>query len=370
MNKEITFDRFIRTVTAIGLVAIVYILLTSLSHVLTPFFVAWLVAYILYPIVCFFQYRCRLKSRALSITVTLSLLLCAIIASVMLLVPPIIDEMARLKNVIIDYVNTKTDTGAITYGVEQFIKSHINIEQLSQNMSFSDITAFLEERIPQLFSLVSSSINTLIGFICSLISIVYLFFILMDYEVMSQGLVRMIPQSKRHFVTGIFNDVKDGMNKYFRGQTLISFFVGILFAIGFSIIGLPLAIPIGLSIGMLNLVPYLHGLGFIPAVILGLLKAHDTGDSAWGILLAILAVFLVVQAIQDWVLVPRIMGKMTGLNAAVIFLALSVWGSLLGFIGLIIALPLTTLIISYYKRFVLQESSSETPPSPEKSEES
>lgn len=106
---------------------------------------------------------------------------------------------------------------------------------------------------------------------------------------------------------------------------------------------------------MLNLVPYLQVIGFIPTVMLALLKAYDSGQSFWTIILYALAVFAIVQAIQDWVLTPRIMGKMTGLNAAVILLSLSVWGSLLGFIGLIIALPLTTLIISYYKRFVIED---------------
>ena len=67
-------------------------------------------------------------------------------------------------------------------------------------------------------------------------------------------------------------------------------------------------------------------------------------------------VFLVVQAIQDMILTPKIMGNAMGMNAAVMLLSLSIWGSLLGFVGLIIALPLTTLLISYYKRYVLKES--------------
>ena len=136
---------------------------------------------------------------------------------------------------------------------------------------------------------------------------------------------------------------------------MIAFCVGILFSIGFLIIGFPLAIPLGLFIGFLNLVPYLQVIGFIPTIVLALLKAYDTGQSFWGIILSALIVFAVVQAIQDWVLTPRIMGKVTGLNAAVILLSLSIWGSLLGFVGLIVALPLTTLIVSYYKRYVLEE---------------
>lgn len=356
MKKEITFDRFIRSIVAIAIIALTYILLSKLSNVLTPFFIAWLIAYILYPIVCFFQYKCRLKYRALSITVTLLLIIGLLIGSLYLIIPPVTDEIVRLKDIIINYVNTKTEQGTVTYEIEQYIKKNINIEELSKSMTFTDITAFFEERVPQLFNILSSSISAIIGVVCSLMAIIYLFFILNDYETMSNGLIRMIPKDNRPFVQGIFNDVKDGMNKYFRGQLLIAFLVGILFAIGFVIIDFPLAIPLGLFIGMLNLVPYLQGLGFIPTIILALLKAHDTGENFWAIIIAALAVFAIVQAIQDWVLVPRIMGKMTGLNAATILLALSVWGALLGFVGLIIALPLTTLIISYYKRFVLGES--------------
>jgi predicted PurR-regulated permease PerM len=70
-------------------------------------------------------------------------------------------------------------------------------------------------------------------------------------------------------------------------------------------------------------------------------------------------VFAIVQTIQDAFLTPKIMGKVTGLNGAVILLSLSVWGTLLGFVGLIIALPLTTLLVSYYRRFVLEETSEE-----------
>lgn len=367
MKKEITFDRFIRSIVAIAIIALTYILLSKLSNVLTPFFIAWLIAYILYPIVCFFQYKCRLKYRALSITVTLLLIIGLLIGSLYLIIPPVTDEIVRLKDIIINYVNTKTEQGTVTYEIEQYIKKNINIEELSKSMTFTDITAFFEERVPQLFNILSSSISAIIGVVCSLMAIIYLFFILNDYETMSNGLIRMIPKDNRPFVQGIFNDVKDGMNKYFRGQSLIAFLVGILFAIGFVIIDFPLAIPLGLFIGMLNLVPYLQGLGFIPTIILALLKAHDTGENFWAIIIAALAVFAIVQAIQDWVLVPRIMGKMTGLNAATILLALSVWGALLGFVGLIIALPLTTLIISYYKRFVLGESN---PASPETTQQS
>lgn len=103
------------------------------------------------------------------------------------------------------------------------------------------------------------------------------------------------------------------------------------------------------------MVPYLQIIGFLPTIVLAILKAADTGENFWVILAGALIVFIVVQAIQDGFLVPRIMGKITGLNPAIILLSLSIWGSLLGMLGMIIALPLTTLMLSYYQRFIINK---------------
>ena len=165
----------------------------------------------------------------------------------------------------------------------------------------------------------------------------------------------MIPPRYRVLVGQIIDDLEEGMNKYFRGQALIAFIVGVLFAIGFKIVGLPLGITMGLFIVVLNLVPYLQTVGVVPVVLLARVQSAETNTNFWFILLGCFVVFVVVQAIQDLFLVPKIMGKAMGLNPAVILLSLSVWGSLLGFAGMIIALPLTTLLISYYKRFVLNK---------------
>lgn len=357
MTKEITFDRFVRALMAVIVVVLLYILLRKLSGVLVPFFVAWLVAYLLYPAVCFFQYRCRLRSRVLSIFVTLLIVIGVLVGAGCLVIPSAIEEVARLKNMIVDYVATDRMVNSVSDEVELFLKRHIDYRQIVSALTFEDVSSLVERGVPQIFKLISNSVNTLVGVIASFVSIIYLFFILMDYEQMSRGIIRMVPPAKRTIVYGVLKDVEHGMNGYFRGQSLIAFLVGILFSIGFLIIDFPLAIPLGLFIGLLNLVPYLQTLGFIPTIVLALLKAHDTGENFWAILFAALVVFAVVQAIQDLILTPRIMGKVTGLNAAVILLSLSVWGSLLGFIGLIIALPLTTLMISYYKRYVLEEGS-------------
>jgi predicted PurR-regulated permease PerM len=152
----------------------------------------------------------------------------------------------------------------------------------------------------------------------------------------------------------IFNDVAETMSRYFRGQAAVSFFVGVIFAIEFYIIGLPMAIAFGMFVGVLNMVPYLQLVGFIPTILLAVVKAADTGQSFWMIMLMAIIVFAVVQAIQDTILTPKIMGHVTGLNSAIILLSLSIWGALLGILGMIIALPLTTLLINYYQKYVIK----------------
>jgi predicted PurR-regulated permease PerM len=147
-------------------------------------------------------------------------------------------------------------------------------------------------------------------------------------------------------------DIDRNMNAYFRGQALVATCVGILFAIGFTITGMPMGIAMGLIIGLLNMVPYMQALGIPPCIILCVLQSAQTGQPLWWTLLMMAIVFVVVQSIQDMLLTPKIMGNVTGLSSAAILLSLSIWGALFGVIGMIIALPLTTLILNYYRRYV------------------
>jgi predicted PurR-regulated permease PerM len=198
------------------------------------------------------------------------------------------------------------------------------------------------------------SINVLSSVFTLTMVLLYTLFILLDYEEISSGWVDLLPIRFRKFAVQLVGDIQLGMNLYFRGQGLVAFCVGVLFSIGFLIIGFPMAIGLGMFIGLLNMVPYLQLLGFIPTILLAVVKAADTGESFWMIMLAAIIVFAVVQTIQDTILTPKIMGHVTGLNSAIILLSLSIWGSLLGILGMIIALPLTTLLLTYYQKYVIK----------------
>lgn len=354
-RKKITFDSFIRAVILGAIIIGVLMLLKRLSGVLLPFFLAWLIAYLIYPLVSFFQHKLRLKNRIISIFCALFTL--SVIGSVAfyLLVPPMIQEFLRVKDLLIEYFSTTHTASNVPTTLSEFIRQNIDLHILEQMFSQENILDALKVTVPKLWSLISESINLLFGFFTVFLILLYIVFILLDYESISEGWAHLMPKKYRKTVTGILNDVKDGMNRYFRGQALVALCVGILFSIGFLIIDFPLAIGLGLFIGALNMVPYLQIIGFVPTIMLAILKAADTGDNFWIIIASATAVFIVVQIIQDGYLVPHIMGKITGLNPAIILLSLSIWGSLMGMLGMIIALPLTTLMLSYYQRYIINQ---------------
>ena len=354
-RKKITFDSFIRAVILGAIIIGVLMLLKRLSGVLLPFFLAWLIAYLIYPLVSFFQHKLRLKNRIISIFC--ALLTLTVIGSVAfyLLVPPMIQEFLRVKDLLIEYFSTTHTASNVPTTLSEFIRQNIDLHILEQMFSQENILDALKVTVPKLWALVSESINLLFGFFTVFLILLYIVFILLDYESISEGWAHLMPKKYRKTVTGILNDVKDGMNRFFRGQALVALCVGILFSIGFLIIDFPLAIGLGLFIGALNMVPYLQIIGFVPTIMLAILKAADTGDNFWIIIASATAVFIVVQIIQDGYLVPRIMGKITGLNPAIILLSLSIWGSLMGMLGMIIALPLTTLMLSYYQRYIINQ---------------
>ena len=360
LEKKITFDSFIRgIISALIIIGVLY-LVNYLSSVLLPFFVAWLIAYMTYPMVTFFQYRLKLKNRVLSIFVTMLVLLTLLILAFVVLVPPIVDELGKLKELLTAYFIEGSKQAAIPGTVANFIKEHVNMIQIQSTLSEENLSQAIRSLLPKAWSILTQSVNIVVSIFAAFIVLLYTFFILLDYETIANGWVGLVPAKYREMTVRIVNDVKDGMNRYFRGQALVAFLVGVLFSIGFLIIDFPLAVGFGLFIGLLNMVPYLQLIALAPTVLLALLKAADTGESFWWILACALLVFCVVQVIQDGLIVPKVMGKITGLNPAIILLSLSVWGALMGIVGMIIALPCTTIMLSYYKRYIKKREGEES----------
>ena len=351
-TKEITFDKFIRWAGVATLILVVLYVVNYLSNVLLPFFVAWFLAYLLYPIVKFVQNKLHVKVRALSIIITLIVVFAVIGAVIYLIIPPMIEQISSLSDILSKWVNSQTHNSIQGIIRDWVTNNQRAIEKFLQSKDFTDA---LKTAMPKMFAFLGQTANVVISIIASMITLLYMFFILLDYEYLSENWIRIFPMKQRPFWRDLSKDVARELNNYIRGQGLVALCMGIMFCIGFTIIGFPMAIGMGILIGILDLVPYLHTFALIPTAFLALLKAADTGQNFWVIFGLAVLVFVVVQIITDMVVTPKIMGKAMGLNPAILLLSLSVWGSLLGFIGLIVALPLTTLIIAYWQRYITKE---------------
>lgn len=363
-EEKITFDKFIRWMLIALLIGAILFITNYLSNVLLPFFVAWLLAYLLYPIVKFVQYKLHVPTRALSIIVTLIFVIAIIGGIFYLIIPPMLEQFDKLGDVLSRYLHQTTHINNFPSTIRQWIED--NRHEIQQFFKQKDVTEAIRSAMPKLFSVLGQTANIIISIVASLITLMYMFFILLDYEALSTKWIKIFPQKVRPFWKELMEDVERELNNYIRGQSLVSLCMGIMFCIGFTIIDFPMAIGLGIMIGIMNLVPYLHTFALIPTVFLALLKAADTGQNFWIILAGAVAVFCIVQIISDMVVTPKIMGKAMGLNPAILLLSLSVWGTLLGFIGLIIALPLTTILIAYYQRYITKEGD-ERPQNEEKS---
>ena len=357
LEKEITFDRFVRILGIVLLVGGVLYTMNFLSSVLLPFFVAWLLAYLMYPIVKFVQYKLHVPTRALSIIVALVFVFAVIGGVFYLIIPPMIDQFEKLGDIVMQYVKQGTNGESFQAVVQQWL--HDNRQAIEQVFKRKDVSDAIKSAMPKLFSVLGQTANVILSIVASLITLLYMFFILLDYEYLSSSWIKIFPKKVRPFWQSLMKDVERELNSYIRGQSLVALIMGILFCIGFTIIDFPMAIGLGILIGIMDLVPYLHTFALIPTAFLALLKAADTGQNFWVILASAVAVFCIVQVIIDMVVTPKVMGKAMGLNPAILLLALSVWGTLLGFIGLIIALPLTTILIAYYQRYVTKEKAAE-----------
>ena len=353
MSKEITFDKFIRWAGIVVLVLAVLYIINYLSDVLLPFFIAWFFAYLLYPVVKFIENKLHVKVRALSILLAMGAAIAIVGGVIWLIIPPMIDQFDKLGIVLTKWVHQTTHTNNLTALIKEWLQANQSIiEHFLKSKDFSDA---LKSTMPKVFSVVSQTATIIMSIVASMITLLYMFFILLDYETLTANWVRIFPKKNRPFWHALMKDVERELNNYIRGQGMVSLCMGIMFCIGFTIIGFPMAIGLGILIGIMDLVPYLHTFALIPTAFLAMLKAADTGQNFWIVFGLAFLVFCVVQILTDMVVTPKIMGKAMGLNPAILLLSLSVWGALLGFLGLIVALPLTTLLIAYWQRYVTRE---------------
>ena len=352
-KKKYDLDRVVRlTLTVITVLGAIYIA-NYLSSVLLPFLVGCLLAYMLEPMNKFLMRLLHVKNRMIPAIITMLLFLGLIFLILQFLVPYFIDEFSEMGKLLGNYAKHEFHIKGIPVEVQQFFDQYLHTDAITDLFSREQWGNIADNVMQGTWSVVGGTVSAIVTVISWILALLYMFFVMMDYDKISRAFKGAVPQKYRKTAIRIFGDVTNTMSRYFRGQALVSLFVGIIFAIEFQIIGLPMAIVFGLSIGVLNMVPYLQLISLPIAAFLCIVQSVATGCAFWPLFGWTFLAYCICQAIQDLVLIPTIMKQQMGLRPAIIFLALSIWSYILGFIGLIIALPLTTLIISYYSEFVL-----------------
>lgn len=399
-----TFDRVFRMVLSAAVLIGVFLLLRYLSDVLIPFAIAVVLAYLLNPLVQSFQRLTR--RRGLAVALTLCMLFIVGSALLILLVPLMVSQVNRFRADIHKLVGDSGEPAASvtpqspvnepvaeitpaepsTLGwrelAEGWAEYRRDVEVQTSRERFRELrvklsgtyTGYVLEEIIKYFksgqanqmalsalknvlaggwTVVLFAINLVLGLTGLILILVYLVFLLIDYPSFSRAWPGFLPPQYREATVDFLGQFDVAMRQYFRGQSVVALLTGTLYAIGFSIIGLPMAVPFALLIGLLNMVPYLAAVSLVPGVMLALLRAIEGDASIAMSFFLLFCVYGVVQALQDTVITPRVMGQATGLRPIAILLGVFIWGKLLGFLGLILAIPLTCLGIAYYRRYIL-----------------
>jgi predicted PurR-regulated permease PerM len=354
-NQNWTLDRIINILLYLGGIVLFLFVLDYLSPYLVSFFLALLFAYLLEPVVGFFQYRLKIKKRWIAVMLTLFSIVIFITLVSLLVLPSMIAELAKLEKLLQETLTSIEYKELLPDELIERVNAFLASDEIKEMLNQENLTTYGAMVLGFLWKALSGAAGMLIGLFSLVTFLLYLVFIMLFYDDFADNWESAIPHTYRKTAVMLVKDVEREMQVYFRGQANIVLWVCILFAVGFELINLPLGILLGVFVGLLNFVPYLQMLGFIPAIALAAVQSAETGQGFLMSVGLVLLVFAVVQAIQEIVLVPRIMGEATGLNPAIILLSLSIWGGLFGIIGMVIALPMTSLLINYYKRFVLKE---------------
>ena len=356
IKRAWTIDRVMRFLfMATGLGILLWIL-NYLSAVLAPFFAAFLVAYIFDPLVCKIQNK--VEYRIVAVVIVLSMMILVVGGALWIFIPMVVEEVRHLGVLIQKLFSDSTWMERLSAFVPKDLwrefKSLVSWDKVAdamQSLDFWNAAQSVAGKIlPSAWGVVTKTSSLVMWLSGVGLIFMYLVFIMLDMPKLRQGVKNLFPKRYKDDASEFAQEMDRFMGNYFRAQSFVALSVGILYAIGFGAIGLPMGVAFGLFSGALNMIPYLQ-LTTIPlALLLAVVYALEKGMPFWEVAIIVLGIYLVVQLIQDLFLVPKIVGSSMNLPPVGILLSLSIWGKLLGFLGLIVAIPFTCLCLVYLEK--------------------
>ena len=340
-----------KRITAWGMLLLAFLLLLwLLAPVLTPFVVAAILAYALAPLVDRLQRLLPSQVPRALLVVMVELLLVVVVLSVALLLVPILaKQMPLLRDQVpplLDHFKELVQALGLRLGVSvQFdldsIKAFV-MEQLSTNA---------QESLGQLLASVKLGGSVALALLGNAVLIpVALFYLLADWTRVVASFLNLIPPRFRSVTDGFTAEADAVLGQYLRGQLLVMLVLAVYYSLSLSLFGLKLALPIGVFTGLAVAVPYVgFGLGLVLATLAGLLEFSGTTGPG-SVLVMVVVVYGLGQLIESFVLTPRLVGERIGLHPLAVIFALLAFGHLLGFVGILMALPISAVLLVALRR--------------------
>jgi predicted PurR-regulated permease PerM len=314
---------------------------------LGPFLVAMAVAYLLSPLVARLEARRFPRGVAIMLVVLPPLMLAIVVAAIA--GPQLWGQAVSVINTLPRFATTLLDwLGTVRTRIEALPFLTVAQRSWVHDLDAQQLTALLQENADAILRELSEwalaflrRLGTLVGFLGYLVvTPVVAFYLLRDWKPLIDWLESLIPTTHRPAVVAFIEEYDHSLGRFFRGQFLEAGLVGVLTGVGLAVLGVPSALLLGAIAGVFNLIPYVGlAISVIPALVVAL-----TMDEPLSGLIRVAAVFAVVQFIDGSVTGPRIVGESVGLHPVVIMLALAFGGAVLGFAGLLLAIPLAVLL--------------------------
>jgi predicted PurR-regulated permease PerM len=321
-----------------------------LAPVLAPFIVASVLAYALTPLVdrldAAFQGR---VPRVLAVVLVELLFVLLALGLVLMIVPILVKEMPLMRDqlpVLLDQINTSLQPLLRKMGV----KLSLDLPSIKAFV-MTYLNANFEDTLGSALASVKIGGSAAMAVLGNAVLIpVALFYLLMEWEHFMKSLRTLIPPRLRAASDSFLAESDQVLGEYLRGQLVVMGVLAVFYSAGLALFGLDLALPIGAFTGLAVFVPYLgFGLGMVLALLAGLLEFSSSGGVAQAVLM-VAVVYGLGQLVESFFLTPRLVGERIGLHPLAVIFSLLAFGQLFGFIGILVALPVSAVLLVAMRR--------------------
>ena len=321
-----------------------------LAPVLAPFAVAAVLAYALTPVVDWLDdVGLGRIPRVVAVVLVEVLFLLALLCVLLLIVPILAKELPLMREqfpLLLDSLNDTLKPLLAQWGIK------LNLDVVSiKGFVMKYLNANVEDAFGSVLASVKLGGSVAFALIGNVILIpVALFYLLMDWSRFMGQLRQLVPPRLRAPTDGFLREADEVLGQYLRGQLLVMLILAVAYSVGLALFGLDLALPIGIFTGLAIFVPYLgFGVGLVLALFAGLLEFSATQGIGYSLVM-VAVVYGLGQVLESFLLTPRLVGERIGLHPLAVIFALLAFGQLFGFVGVLVALPASAVLLVAIRR--------------------